>query len=121
MPMYSCMSAPANKNLLYTIFEHHLFQFQDPNSDKREFILTIVKDYLTQLRKLGLGVPKELEEAIFEELYFQVNSMLLKKIYGCSTIDEYIAKTPTRTKKVNRKKAYSNYRALNNQISKKSA
>ncbi len=119
--MNSRMSAPAKDNLLYTIFEHHLFQFQDPNSDKREFILTIVKDYLTQLRKLGFGVPNDMEELIFEELYYQVNSMLLKKIYGCATIDEYIAKTPTRTKRVNRKKASSNYRALTEKVSKKAA
>jgi len=115
------MTAPAKNNLLYTIFEQHLFNFQDPNSDKREFILTIVKDYLSQLRKLGLAVPADMEEFIFEELYYQVNSMLLKKIYGCSTIDEYIAKTPAPVKKANKKKARSNYRAMTDQISKKAA
>jgi len=115
------MTATAKDNLLYTIFEHHLFNFQDPNSDKREFILTIVKDYLTQLRKLGLSVPNEMEEYIFEELYYQVNSMLLKKIYGCATIDEYIAKTPAPVKKATRKKATSKYRAVTDQVSKKAA
>ena len=115
------MTAPAKNNLLYTIFEQHLFNFQDPNSDKREFILTIVKEYLSQLRKLGLAVPADMEDMIFEELYYQVNSMLLKKIYGCATIDEYIAKTPAPVKKASRKKAASNYRALTGQIAKKAA
>ena len=115
------MTAPAKNNLLYTIFEHHLFNFQDPNSDKREFILTIVKDYLTQLRKLGLGVPQDMEEFILEELYYQVNSMLLKKIYGCATIDEYIAKTPAPVKKTSRKKATAKYRAVTAQVDKKAA
>ena len=92
------MTALAKKDLLYTIFEQHLFNFQDPNSDRQTFILTIVKDYLTQLRKLGLSVPKELEEMIFEELFFQVNTMLVKKIYGCLTINEFTEKTKKKTK-----------------------
>ena len=115
------MTATAKNNLLYTIFEQHLFNFQDPNSDKREFILTIVKDYLAQVRKMGLAVPAEMEEFLMEELYYQVNSMLLKKIYGCATIDEYIAKTPAPVKKASRKKANSNYRAMTAQVSKKAA
>ena len=115
------MTAPAKNNLLYTIFEQHLFNFQDPNSDRQEFILTIVKDYLTQLRKLGLGIPKDMEEHIFEELHYQVNSMLLKKIYGCATIDEYIAKPPAPVKKANKKKANARYRELTNQVEKKAA
>jgi hypothetical protein len=111
-----------NKNdLLYTIFEQHLFNFQDPNSDRGTFILTIVNDYLTQLRKLGLAVPKQMEEMIFEELSFQVNTMLVKKIYGCMTINEYIAKTPTVEKKARKKKADAKYRDLTSQVAKKAA
>ena len=115
------MTALAKKDLLYTIFEQHLFNFQDPNSDRQTFILTIVKDYLTQLRKLGLSVPKELEEMIFEELFFQVNTMLVKKIYGCMTINEYIAKTPTVEKKARKKKAKAAYREMTTQVAKKAA
>lgn len=115
------MTALAKNDLLYTIFEQHLFNFQDPNSDREEFILTIVKDYLTQLRKLGLSVPKEMEEMIFEELFFQVNTMLVKKIYGCMTINEYIAKTPTVEKKARKKKAAVKYRQMTTQVTKKAA
>ena len=115
------MTSLAKNDLLYTIFEQHLFNFQDPNSDRQTFILTIVKDYLTQLRKLGLSVPKELEEQIFEELFFQVNTMLVKKIYGCMTINEFIAKTPTVEKKARKKKANAKYRALTSQVMKKAA
>ena len=115
------MMALAKNDLLYTIFEQHLFNFQDPNSDRPTFILTIVKDYLTQLRKLGLSVPKELEEQIYEELFFQVNTMLVKKIYGCMTINEFIAKTPTAEKKVRKKKAKAAYCAMTDQVAKKAA
>jgi hypothetical protein len=93
---------------LYTIFEQHLFNFQDPNSDRNVFIEAIVKDYLGQMRKLGLAVPVEWEEHIFEELFFQVNTMLVKKIYGCQTINEYTAKAPTAAKR----KARANYRKM---------
>ncbi len=84
---------------LYTIFEQHLFNFQDPNSDRKTFIDKIVKDYVAHLRKLGLAVPSEWEEHVFEELFFQVNTMLVKKIYGCLTINEYTAKASTEQKK----------------------
>ena len=115
------MTSLAKNDLLYTIFEQHLFNFQDANADRPTFILTIVKDYLTQLRKLGLSVPKELEEQIFEELFFQVNTMLVKKIYGCMTINEFIAKTPTVEKKDRKKKASAKYRELTTQVMKKAA
>jgi hypothetical protein len=102
-------SATATKNdPLYTIFEQHLFNFQDPNADRNVFIEVIVKDYLTQMRKLGLAVPVEWEAHIFEELFFQVNTMLLKKIYGCQSINEYTAKAPT----VQKKKAKARYKKL---------
>ena len=89
---------------MYTIFEQHLFNFQDPNADRDAFIDAIVKEYLTHMRKLGLSVPNEWEEVVSEELYFQVRAMLLKKIYGCLTINEYTAKAPTELKKRARKR-----------------
>src|SRR5690242_5399740 len=113
------MSVLTKNDLLYTIFEQHLFNFQDPNSDRGSFILAIVNDYLSQLRKLGLTVPVTMESQISEELSFQVNTMLVKKIYGCMTINEYIAKTPTASIKVRKKRANAKYRALTSQVGKK--
>jgi len=84
---------------LYTIFEQHLFNFQDPNADQGTFVEGIVKEYIAHLRSVGLSVPMEWQEHIFEELFFQVNSMLVKKIYGCHTIDEYTAKATTAQKR----------------------
>ena len=92
------MTTPKKIDPLYTIFEQHLFNFQDPNADRKTFIEAIVKEYLSQTRRMGLNVPREWEEIIFEELCFQVNTMLVKKIYGCLTINEFTEKTKKKTK-----------------------
>ena len=102
------MSTTNKIDPLYTIFEQHLFNFQDPNEDRKTFIEAIVKDYITQMRKLGLSVPTELEDHIFEELSFQVSRMLVKKIYGCLTINDYTAKIEP----LQKKKARKRYQAL---------
>ncbi len=82
--------------------------FQDPNADRETLVSAIVKDYITQIRKLGLSIPTELEGHISEELCLQVSTMLVKKIYGCLTINEYTAKAPT----VQKKKAQGRYQRL---------
>jgi hypothetical protein len=74
---------------LYVIFEQHLFNFQDSDADRKTFIVNIVNDYLTYLRKMNIVIPKSLESAIVEELAGQVNTMLVKKIYGCLSIEDY--------------------------------
>ena len=106
--MSSENKAPPKFDPLYIIFEQHLFHFQDPNADRSTFCETIVKEYLTRMRKLGMAVPVEWEPQIAEELFFQVNSMLVKKIYGCHTIDEYTANLSTAQKR----KARARYRRL---------
>ncbi len=102
------LDSAAKQDPLYTIFEQHLFNFQDPNSDRNVFVETVIQDYLSHMRRLGLSIPVEWEHQIFEELFFQVNSMLVKKIYGCQTIDEYTAKAPAAAKR----KARANYNRL---------
>jgi hypothetical protein len=83
---------------LYAIFEQHLYNFQDSNIDRKTFIGQVIQDYLTHLRKLKITVPKHFEPHIVEELSVQVNSMLIKKIYGCFSIDEFRAKTVAKPK-----------------------
>ena len=93
---------------LYTIFEQHLFNFQDLISDRKSFVQGIVKDYLSQVRRMGLTVPGDWEEQIYEELSFQVNAMLVKKIYGCLSINEYQEKLSP----VQKKRARARYQKL---------
>lgn len=83
-------SKPAAKAIdpLYVIFEQHLFNFADPDSDRKTFIVNVVNDYLSYLRKNNIIVPKSLEQPIVEELGTQVNTMLVKKIYGCLNVND---------------------------------
>src|ERR1700749_3970389 len=99
---------PIGWDPLYVIFEQHLFNFQDSDSDRKTFIGNIVNDYLTYLRKMNIVIPKSLESAIVEELSGQVNTMLVKKIYGCLSIEDYRKGAATSLKK----KARSRYTRL---------
>ena len=93
----------ANKQVqvdpLYTIFEQHLYNFQDSDSDRKTFIGNIVLEYLSFLRKRNISIPRSLEGSIIEELAGQVNTMLVKKIYGCLTIEDYQKRIPSATKR----------------------
>ena len=93
---------------LYIIFEQHLFNFADPDSDRSTFIQAVVTDYLTYLRKKDILVPKPLEAAIVDELGTQVNTMLVKKIYGCLSVTEFLAGVPP----VLRRKAKVRYKKI---------
>ncbi len=81
--------SPKSIDPLYVIFEQHLFNFADPDSDRKTFIAQVVADYIGYLRKNNIIVPKSLEQPIVEELGTQVNTMLVRKIYGCLTVNEF--------------------------------
>ncbi len=74
---------------LYVIFEQHLYNFQDTELDRKTFISNVLQDYFSHLRKLNISVPKSLEAPIADELGNQVSIMLVKKIYGCLSIQDY--------------------------------
>jgi len=80
---------PGELDPLYVIFEQHLLNFQDSDADRKTFIVNIVADYLSYLRKMNIVVPRSLEQPIVEELANQVNTMLVKKIYGCLSLEDY--------------------------------
>ena len=94
-------SSPSSEKIdpLYVIFEQHLYNFQDSDSDRKTFISGVVVEYLSFLRQKNIAVPKSLEAAIGEELAEQVNIMLTKKIYGCLTIDDFQKGIPKPRKK----------------------
>ena len=84
---------------LYVIFEQHLYNFQDAESDRKAFIGNIINEYLSFLRRKSIAIPRSLEPAIVEELAEQVNIMLTKKIYGCLSIEEYSKNQPKTRKR----------------------
>ncbi len=99
---------------LFVIFEQHLFNFQDSESDRRTFVSTIVQEYISYLRRNKVAIPKNLEASVAEELAQQVNTMLLKRIYGCLSIEEFRNKTP----KIQKKRAKTRYSSLATQKKK---
>jgi hypothetical protein len=91
---------------LYVIFEQHLFNFADPEIDRRTLICKIIAEYLNYLRRHNISVPRSLEQPIVEELAVQVNTMLVKKIYGCFNLAEY-QRSLTRSVKKRAKARYT--------------
>jgi hypothetical protein len=91
---------------LYVIFEQHLVNFQDSDADRKTFIAQVIQDYFSYLRKLKIIIPLSLEKSIAEELASQVQVMLLKKIYGFHSIQDYQKKT-SRATRTQAKKRYS--------------
>jgi hypothetical protein len=100
---------------LYVIFEQQLYNFQDPDVDRKTFIGNVIQEYISHLRKLNISIPKSLEGPVVDELAAQVNTMLVKKIYGCLTIADYRkGVTPPA-----RKKSSARYSVLNKAQPKK--
>ena len=82
--------AKANQEtLLYGIFEQHLYQFDDADIDRKTFVLKVVSEYLNYLRTCKLSVPSQHEAEVIAELAAEVNTMLVKKIYGFMSIAQY--------------------------------
>ena len=84
---------------LYVIFEQHLYHFQDDDIDRKTFVIQVVQDYLSFLRQKKISIPRSLEGAIVEELAAQVHTLLIKKIYGFLTIQDYQKQIPNAAKR----------------------
>jgi hypothetical protein len=97
---------PKEKELdpLYVIFEQHLFNFSDPEVDRKTFVAHVVVEYLEFLKKRSVFVPRSLESAIIEEIGSQVNTMLVKKIYGCLSLKDFQKGAPAQAKRRARKR-----------------
>ncbi len=84
---------------LFVIFEQHLYNFQDPDMNRKDFVELVLRDYFNYLRKFNITVPKSLEVPILQELSSQIQTMLVKKIYGCLTIQDYQRQQPAALKR----------------------
>ncbi len=93
--------APADGSTdpLFVIFEQHLLNFPESGLDRQTFIAAVVKDYIGTIRKMKIAVPTVYEQAIVQELGEQVNIMLLKKIYGFVSIEDYKEKADAENKR----------------------
>ncbi len=85
--MRATQSGPVDP--LYVIFEQHLYHFQVEEIEHQAFIIAVLEDYFSYLRKLKISIPKSLEASIAQELWSQVHVLLMKRIYGCLTLRDY--------------------------------
>src|SRR4051812_48274669 len=90
------MSDELRLDALFTILERHLYDFEDTEDSEVAFVDKIVGDYLSFLTTQNVVVPRRFATQIAEELRDQVRKMLVKKMYGCLTIEEYVTKQPER-------------------------
>lgn len=84
---------------LYTIFEKHLYDFDDNEESEQKFIDKIVNDYLRFLCENKVAVPGKFLMQIVEELRDQVQQMLVKKMYGALSIEDFVRNQPDRKDK----------------------
>ena len=78
---------------LFIIFEKHLYDF---NYESRElFLKGVVDEYIAHLVRQKTVIPPawrmHLEKTIGEE----VSDMLVRKLYGCLTVEEFQSQTET--------------------------
>lgn len=76
---------------LFIIFEKHLYDF---NYESRElFVKGVIEEYIAHLVRQKTVIPPSwklhLEKTIAEE----VSDMLVRKLYGCLTVEEFRHKT----------------------------
>lgn len=78
------------ENLLYQIFEQHLFSTSPIEDEGLEpFALRIVLKYLTTLEERGYVIPLRVRESIEDELTEEVLEMTRKKTYGFLNLSEF--------------------------------
>ena len=90
---------------LFTIFEKHLYDFDDDEESSDKFVDKIVFDYVQHLTGTGVLLPRRWKNQIVDELRDQVRKMLVKKMYGCLSIEEYLQTQLQQNKKRNTSKS----------------
>lgn len=75
---------------LYVIFEKHLYDFNYESRDN--FIDGVVQEYMVYLHKTKIYVPPVWQEHMKNNLREEVANMLVRRIYGCLTIEEHKGK-----------------------------
>lgn len=74
---------------LYIIFEKHLYDF---NYESRElFIKGVVDDYIAHLVRQKAVIPPTWKQHLDKTIAEEVSDMLVRKLYGCLTVEEFKA------------------------------
>jgi len=94
-----------NTDLLYDIFEQHLFNALVEEETTDEFLVRVVSDYLMRLSGSGM-IPVEHIDSIEVDLREEVLEMLRKKTYGHFNLNSFRrahAKAPLKIAKTHKK------------------
>jgi hypothetical protein len=96
---------------LFIIFEKHLYDF---NYESRErFIVSVVEDYLDHLKQQKVMVPPSWKSHLEKTLAEEVSDMLVRRLYGCLTVEEFKEKASASDDIVTaRKEARKRYQKL---------
>lgn len=79
---------------LFIIFEKHLYDF---NYESREiFIKGVIDDYIGHLSLQKVMIPPAWKGHLERTLGEEVSDMLVRRLYGCLTVEEFKQKTETK-------------------------
>ena len=75
---------------LFIIFEKHLYDF---NYESRElFLKGVVEEYIAHLVRQRVVIPPAWKTHLDKTLTEEVSDMLVRKLYGCLTVEEFQTK-----------------------------
>ncbi len=95
---------------LFIIFEKHLYDF---NYESRElFIKGVVDDYLEHLSQQKITTPPSWKPQMEKTLTEEVSDMLVRRLYGCLTVEEFKEKKETKEEVFNKQEARRRYQKL---------
>jgi hypothetical protein len=76
---------------LFIIFEKHLYDF---NYESRElFLKGVVDEYIAHLVRQKTVIPPSWKQHLEKTIAEEVSDMLVRKLYGCLTVEEFKANT----------------------------
>lgn len=96
---------------LFVIFEKHLYDF---NYESRElFIKSVVDDYVGHLSQQKVLIPPGWRGHLERTLGEEVSDMLVRRLYGCLTVEEFKEKPEIKDEILSaRKEARKRYQKL---------
>lgn len=87
-----------------------MYDFSEEAADTTAFVDKIANDYLGYLAGKQVAVPGKWREYVLDELRDQIRKMMLKKMYGCLSIEEF--QTQNSALKNKRKTVRKKYKKL---------
>lgn len=95
---------------LFIIFEKHLYDF---NYESRElFLKAVVDDYIGHLVRQKVVIPPMWKNHLEKTLAEEVSDMLVRKLYGCLTVEEFKDKVEVEAVVTEKKEARKRYQKL---------